>query len=159
MISTTLTRLTDRERAKSLAKPLNLDTLVPALNCNSKRVITGPGWTATTWAAIPKSTRCCSRSLDKLSSSAMLYPVWAFTFPAWASKSSGGNPCSSILGSGICRGFVGRATVIDGASSLTSSTLISAADAFLSPTGSARVGVAAETGSMRHFGNCHMVMR
>ena len=69
--STTLTEITARERAKSLAKLDILETFTPAAGCISKRVTTGPGYTATTSATTPKSFNLSSSSRDSDSSSSV----------------------------------------------------------------------------------------
>ena len=66
--STTRTLITARERARSLARLLILDTLMPAAGWISKRVITGPGCTATTSASTLKSLSLISSNRDMASS-------------------------------------------------------------------------------------------
>ena len=53
--STTRTLIVDRERARSLARFVIRLALSPGAGSSSKRVITGPGCTATTSTSTPKS--------------------------------------------------------------------------------------------------------
>ena len=64
MISTTRTLIADSARARSLARLLIWLTLTPGAGRNSKRVITGPGCTATTSASTPKSRSFSSTRRD-----------------------------------------------------------------------------------------------
>ncbi len=67
--STTLTEITARERAKSLARLDIRETFTPAAGCISNRVTTGPGYTATTSATTPKSFNLSSNRRESDSSS------------------------------------------------------------------------------------------
>ena len=71
IISTTRTLVTDKPRAKSFAKPVIRLPFTPAARRNSKRVITGPGKTASTSTEIPKSFRTSSTRLESSSNSAL----------------------------------------------------------------------------------------
>ena len=68
MISTTRTLMADSARARSFARLLIWLTLTPGAGRNSKRVITGPGRTATTSTSIPKSRSLISTRRDMASS-------------------------------------------------------------------------------------------
>ena len=66
--STTRTLIADRARAMSFARLLTWLTFTPGPRSSSKRVITGPGLTATTSTSILKSSSFISTSLDMASS-------------------------------------------------------------------------------------------
>ena len=72
--STTRTDITASERARSFARLLIRLTFIPGAGCTSKRVITGPGFTAVTSISIPKSFSLSSRSLDIASSDSFEKP-------------------------------------------------------------------------------------
>ena len=68
MTSTTRTLIADSARARSLARLLIWLTFTPGAGRNSKRVMTGPGCTATTSTSTPKSRSLISTSRDIASS-------------------------------------------------------------------------------------------
>ena len=58
--STTRTLFADKERAKSVERPVILLALIPGAKSSSNRVITGPGYTPTTLAVTPYSSNLVS---------------------------------------------------------------------------------------------------
>ena len=66
--STTRTLIVDSERARSLWRLVMRLALTPGAACSSKRVMTGPGWTATTATSMPKSWSLSSTCRDMASS-------------------------------------------------------------------------------------------
>src|SRR5579872_5688984 len=100
MTSTTRTLIVDNERAISLARPVILLTLIPGANSNPKRVITGPGCTATTLASTPKSDKRCSTNCDN-SSKEIFENAFSADGAGAFNRVKGGNPPGSslILGS------------------------------------------------------------
>ena len=70
MTSTTRTLIADSARAMSLARLLIWLTLTPGPRSSSKRVMTGPGLTATTSTSMLKSSSFISTSRDMASSAA-----------------------------------------------------------------------------------------
>ena len=70
--STTRTETILRPRARSLARLVICEDFTPGAGSNSKRVITGPGCTATTSTVMPKSASFNSTCLDKAFSASSL---------------------------------------------------------------------------------------
>ncbi|MCY1401120.1 hypothetical protein D9M71_162300 [compost metagenome] len=87
--STTRTLITASERARSLARLVIRLTLMPAAGWISKRVITGPGWAATTCTSTPNSLSLISsrRDMDSSDSGEKLLGL----FWAGSSSDSGGS--------------------------------------------------------------------
>ena len=88
--STTRTLFADSERAKSLDKPVILLTLTPGAKSSSKRVITGPGNTATTLALTPNSINLASTK--RLTWSSSFWSIGLAALSGRSSKSSDGKP-------------------------------------------------------------------
>ena len=92
--STTRTEIADIARAKSFDSAVILLTLTPGAKSNSKRVITGPGYTPTTVASILKSASFCSTNRDTCSSSS-----GDIGFSCLSGRSSKSNEGIGVLGS------------------------------------------------------------
>ena len=97
--STTRTAMADRARARSLARLLICATFTPGAGWISKRVITGPGWAATTFTVTPKSARRASTSRDMASSSSAVYAC--LDARGRSSMSTGGRGSPSNLGTSV----------------------------------------------------------
>ena len=75
MTSTTRTETNDKERAMSCERPVILLALIPGASCISKRVMTGPGCTATTSTLMRNSASFCSSNNDRSRNSSSVKPV------------------------------------------------------------------------------------
>ena len=106
--STTRTLITASERARSLARLDIRDTLIPAAGWISNRVITGPGYTATTSALMPKSASLSSSRRDMAASASSEKPLVGSLVSASSRPSAGNSPVTGASNKGCCFSFSAR---------------------------------------------------
>ena len=108
IFSTTRRLMTDSERARSRCRAVICEALMPAAGSISNRVMTGPGWTATTCASMLKSSSFFSSRRAMLSSDCF-ENCTVLAFSGRSSSDSGGNsPGAGRSNSGTCFSFCTR---------------------------------------------------
>ena len=101
MTSTTSILGTDNERARSLDKAVILLALTPGAGSISKRVMTGPGCTATTSTSIAKSASLISTNLDRASRASLEKP-FSCGLGASSKRKAGNSASLGASNSWIC---------------------------------------------------------